>query len=91
MGLSPGPNILKSRKIKQVAIKPSSLLELLKGCPGVPGDMKIQYMAPVMMVVESEEFDEVPHGEKIPLLEVSMEPIEQISLQGLSEFLNGNK
>lgn len=91
MGLSPGPNVQKSRKIKQVAVKPSSLLELLKGCPGVPGDMKIQFMAPVMMVVESEEFDEVPHGEKIPLLEVNMEPVEQLSLQSISKFLDENK
>lgn len=69
MGLSGGPNAEKTRKIQQVAIKPENLLKILKEF-GIPEDSKVVAMSPVMLLISSDTFEEVPHGEKIPLLEV---------------------
>jgi hypothetical protein len=89
-GLTGGPNADKTRKIKQVAIKSQDLLEILKDF-GLPEDATIKAMSPLMLVVSSEDFEEVPFGEKLPIFEIKVESMAEITLKDLVEKLDENK
>lgn len=82
MGLSGGPNQEKTRKIKQVAIKSEHFLNMIKEF-GAPEDSKIMAMSPIMLIISSEEFEEVPHGTKIPILEIEVEEFRELSLKDI--------